>query len=203
MKLQLFSTFQIPIKKQNQYEKSQSEPIKTKRLPLWKRDIYGQYPSRTARAKRHHQIDRKIRRVGKDILHSDKFLESQEHIQHGTMSVYRHCINVARYSLAIAYFLKIQFDHRAMIRGALLHDYFQYDWHEPSQSIRRKLHGFYHPGIALKNAKKEYELSACEQDIIEKHMWPMTVIVPKFRESWIVTVADKWCSAMETLRIHK
>ena len=38
------------------------------------------------------------------------------------------------------------------------------------------------------------------QDIIKKHMWPLTVIPPSYKESWVVTVADKYVSARETLR---
>ena len=64
------------------------------------------------------------------------------------------------------------------------------------------LHGFYHPGIALKNASAEYQLTPREKDIIKKHMWPLTVVPPMCREAWIVTLADKWCSTLETLHLH-
>jgi len=65
------------------------------------------------------------------------------------------------------------------------------------------LHGFYHPGIALKNADQEYELTLREKDIIKKHMWPLTVVPPLCREAWIVTTADKYCSLLETLRLRR
>ena len=43
-----------------------------------------------------------------------------------------------------------------------------------------------------------------EKDIIKKHMWPLTIsAVPMCREAWIVTMADKWCSLMETFHVHK
>ena len=64
------------------------------------------------------------------------------------------------------------------------------------------LHGFYHPGIALRNASAEYRLTPRERDIIKKHMWPLTVVPPMCREAWIVTMADKWCSTLETLRLR-
>ncbi|MDR0949995.1 MAG: phosphohydrolase [Lachnospiraceae bacterium] len=144
-----------------------------------------------------------IDRAGKGILESDNFKEASNHIQHGTMTVDRHCINVAKCSLAFADKLHIKCKRNEMIRGALLHDYFQYDWHEPSMDIRRRLHGFYHPGIALHNAQLEYTLTSREKDIIKKHMWPMTIVLPRYREAWIVSLADKWCSFLETIRIHK
>ncbi len=65
------------------------------------------------------------------------------------------------------------------------------------------LHGFFLPGIALQNAAAEYPLTMRERDIIKKHMWPLTVVPPMCREAWIVTVADKWCSAMETVHLHR
>ena len=150
--------------------------------------------------KLHHEI----REEAKDILESQNFLRSSEFIQHGSMTVKSHCMNVARYSLAISKKLPIEVSRRELIRGALLHDYFLYDWHiDSEENVHRRLHGFYHPGIALKNASKEYQLTSREKDIIKKHMWPLTVVPPMCREAWIVTAVDKYCSLLETLHIHK
>jgi len=98
--------------------------------------------------------------------------------------------------------LHIRCNRRELIRGALLHDYFLYDWHDKEHVQIHNLHGFYHPGIALKNASAEYRLTPRERDIIKKHMWPLTMVPPMCREAWIVTVADKWCSTLETLRLR-
>ena len=149
------------------------------------------------------QLRRQIREAGADILDSVNFQLTREHIQHGTVTVHAHCINVAKYSLMLADKLKIRVRRRELIRGALLHDYFLYDWHDKNHINPFKLHGFFHPGRALKNAIRDFELTEREQDIIRKHMWPMTIIPPKCREAWIVTAADKWVSLLETLRIHK
>lgn len=139
----------------------------------------------------------------KDILQSDNFENTKRHIQHGNMTVHEHCINVALTSLKIERKFHIKCNEKDLVRGALLHDYFLYDWHEKNDSISHKLHGFYHPGFALRNSKKEYELTKKQEDIIKKHMWPLTLVPPTCREAWIVTTADKYCSLMETLHIHK
>lgn len=146
-----------------------------------------------------------IKKYGKDILESENFHLIASHVQHGTMSVQEHCINVAETSLRIKEMLHISCNTCDLVRGALLHDYFLYDWHkgDPNCSNKMKLHGFYHPGKALKNAKKEYHLTRRQEDIIKKHMWPLTVVPPCCREAWIVTTADKYCSLMETLRLRK
>lgn len=152
---------------------------------------------------RYRTIQRQIEKSAPDILSSRNFLRTKEHIQHGNMTVNNHVMNVARYSLALSDKLHIRCSRRELVRGALLHDYFLYDWHQPDEENPHKLHGFYHPGIALKNAVKEYKLTNREKDIIRKHMWPLTVVPPSCREAWIVTTADKWCSLMETLHMHK
>lgn len=152
---------------------------------------------------RQKQLRRQIREAGADILASTNFQLTKEHIQHGTVTVHAHCINVAKHSLMLADKLKVRTKRRELIRGALLHDYFLYDWHDKDHINPFKLHGFFHPGRALKNAARDFELTEREKDIIRKHMWPMTIIPPRCREAWIVTAADKWVSLLETLRIQK
>lgn len=146
---------------------------------------------------------RLLKENASDILHSENFQKTRHHIQHGTMPVYRHCLNVAKQSIQINKALGLGCSERDLIRGALLHDYFLYDWHDKNRENYQKLHGFYHPGIALKNARKEYHLTRREEDIIKKHMWPLTVVPPLCREAWVVTAADKYCSLLETLKIRK
>lgn len=151
----------------------------------------------------YYEILNTVKEDGKDILNSDNFKDVSKHVQHGSMSVRRHSINVARYSLFFSKKLGIKCNTRELIRGALLHDYFLYDWHDKEHINITRMHGFYHPGIALKNASEEYELTPREKDIIKKHMWPMTIVPPRCREAWLVTTADKYCSLLETLKLHK
>jgi uncharacterized protein len=142
-----------------------------------------------------------VKEYGRDILISENHRLSKNHIQHGTMPVRSHSIIVALKCLAFSRALRLRCNQREMVRGALLHDYFLYDWHDKEHVSIFKLHGFFHPGVALKNASREYCLTAREKDIIKKHMWPMTLIPPFYREAWIVTLIDKCCSVVETLRI--
>lgn len=152
---------------------------------------------------RQRQLQRQIREEAWDILQSKNFNSTKTCIQHGNMTVHNHSMNVAKYSLAISEKLHIPCNKRALIRGALLHDYFLYDWHKKDYISPHNLHGFYHPGRALKNASREYPLTPREKEIIQKHMWPLTVVPPTCREAWIVTAADKWCSLLETAHVHR
>lgn len=130
---------------------------------------------------------------------NSRFNELKQYIQHGSTSVYEHCVNVACLSLWICEKTRIKVNKYSLVKGALLHDYFLYDWHVPDKT--HMLHGFTHPSVAFKNASKSFELSNIEKDIIIKHMFPLTPVPPHFKESWIVTIADKICSIMEILHL--
>lgn len=149
-----------------------------------------------------------IHKHGNDILNAKSFIKSKDYMQHGTKSVFQHSMDVAKMSLHISKLLPFQFKEREMVRGALLHDYFQYNWHDKKVRIRKpsdikKLHGFTHPATAMKNAHRDFGLNGTEKEIIVKHMWPLTFSMPKNREAWVVTFADKICSTRETLHRRK
>lgn len=137
-----------------------------------------------------------LREHAADILDSDKMASEKNFMQHGTTSCYEHSIMVACMSVTLARRFRISVDERSMVRGALLHDYFLYDWHVPDKSHR--LHGFTHPFAALKNAERDFELNAMERDIIVKHMFPLNPFLPKYKESVLVCLADKMCALKET-----
>lgn len=131
------------------------------------------------------------------LSENTRFDETKNFIQHGNTSVYTHVISVAKKSIEIAEKNNLKVDMDSMIRGALLHDYFLYDWHDGKRE--RWIHGFTHPMKAYKNAKSEINLNRLERDIIIKHMFPLTILPPRYLESWIVTFADKYVSAVETV----
>lgn len=137
---------------------------------------------------------------GSDIIYSKGMQMEKEFIQHGTTSVYAHSVAVACFSLYLCKKLHLKVRERELIRGALLHDYFLYDWHDPDPSHR--LHGFHHANTALRNAERDFELSDVEKDIIKKHMFPLNIRVPKYKESVIVCMADKICAVQEMITDH-
>lgn len=118
-------------------------------------------------------------------------------VQHGDTSCLLHSIAVAYYSLKLVNCFGVKCKKRELVRGALLHDYFLYDWHDGVKG--RGLHGFTHPSASLQNADRDFILTDTERDIIKKHMFPLTVLPPKTREAWIVCLVDKLCSAYETV----
>ncbi|MDD6072105.1 MAG: HD domain-containing protein [Clostridiales bacterium] len=139
--------------------------------------------------------EEQILEVIKIIEKEGRFAKSKEHYQHGTTTVYQHCINVAVISCIIADKCGLHVNFDDLIRGALLHDYFLYDWHEKDKSHR--LHGFCHPRKALRNAEEDFLLTAIEKDIIKHHMFPLIPIPPHTLEAWVVCLADKVCAIQE------
>ena len=120
-------------------------------------------------------------------------------LQHGSVTVYAHCLRVACTACALARALHLRVDENALIRGALLHDYFLYDWH--IKDPFRKAHGFSHAAVALQNAERDFHLNAVERDMIAKHMFPLNLTPPRYRESVLVCIADKICAVYETFSI--
>lgn len=144
-------------------------------------------------------IKEEVRRCGGEILNSRRMQEEKAFRQHGRVSVFAHSFAVACMSLYLARIFRVRADRRALVRGALLHDYFLYDWHVPDRSHR--LHGFTHPGAALRNAERDFPLNAVERDAIARHMFPLTPVPPKYRESVLVCAADKLCALCETFSL--
>ena len=135
--------------------------------------------------------------LASDILLSPEMQREQNFIQHGSTTCYAHSANVACMALYLADVLHLRVDRLSLARGALLHDFFLYDWHESDPSHR--LHGFRHPFSALKNARKHFDLNPIECDAICKHMFPLTPFPPLYKESLLVCLADKLCALDETL----
>lgn len=140
---------------------------------------------------------RALRALIADLEANGRLTLARAAIQHGSTTVFAHCVKVACVSLFLANKLHLSVDVHALLRGALLHDYFLYDWHEKDAGHR--FHGFTHPATALKNAQEDFMLNAVEKNIIARHMFPLSPIPPRYREAWLVCVADKYCALLETV----
>lgn len=141
-------------------------------------------------------MDPRITPILQNLTAEGRLSIESQFLQHGTTTILAHSIGVAEAALHIADRLHLDIDETALIRGALLHDYYLYDWHDSKTAP--SLHGFRHPYIALENARADFTLNAIEENIIERHMFPLTPIPPLYLEAWLVCMADKICAANET-----
>ena len=137
-----------------------------------------------------------------DLLKNEQVNKMKKYRQHCDVSTYNHCKNVAYVSYAIC--KKLNLDYVSAARAGMLHDLFLYDWRDkrPHKKIT-DLHAFSHPKIALKNARKVTSLNEKEEDMILKHMWPLTIKLPKYKESYVITIADKYSAISESWRYFK
>ncbi len=135
-----------------------------------------------------------------DIIKNDTVKQMYNFRQHYDTSCYEHCFRVALYNYIIC--KKLKLDYISATRAGMLHDLFLYDWRVPSPD-RKRLHAFHHPRIALENSSKLFNLNKKEQEIILKHMWPITLIPPRYLETYITTLVDKYCAIEESVIHYK
>lgn len=129
-----------------------------------------------------------------DIYNSPQLQKLEQFEQHLKINRLQHIRSVAFLSFLISRKLKLNYVETA--RAATMHDLFYYDWRE--DDVSHKLHGLRHPSFALKNAYYLCgTLTKKEQDIIKRHMWPLTLVPPKYPESFVVTMMDKYCAIIE------
>lgn len=134
-------------------------------------------------------MDKEFFEITKYLINHPTVLQMKNYRQHYDTNCYDHCIEVAYWSYLFC--KNHNLDYVSIARGAILHDLFLYDWRH-SKARLKGWHAFKHPQIALENALKVCNLNKKEQDIILKHMWPVTFFqFPKYKESFIITIADK------------
>jgi len=131
-----------------------------------------------------------------DLLKTDAVQQMDNYAQHRGTSRLQHSLNVAYYSFCVAQALNL--DYRSAARGALMHDLYFHQWRNTGQNGWQ--HAISHPKLALKNAENITNINKIEKDIIIKHMWPMTLIPPRYAESHIVSLADKFSTILEVLK---
>lgn len=130
-------------------------------------------------------------RLIRDVVKTPAFVGMKQYRHHIKGSVYDHSIKVAYLCYWHHKHFGTKIDLREFVRGALLHDYYLYDWHDMTPGHR--LHLFTHPKEALKNALRHYpDLSPRQQDMIRNHMFPITPhTLPRTKAGWLICFYDK------------
>ena len=123
------------------------------------------------------------------ILKNDEFKKMSD-IKHHNTTRMDHSLKVSYYSYVIAKSLKL--DYEDVARAGLLHDFYTEEIRK-CKKIKDKILIFStkHPSNAVINASNNFELSEKEVNIIKSHMFPVDYRIPKYAESWIVSLVDK------------
>lgn len=136
------------------------------------------------------------------LFENGSLSKEQEIVHHFKTNVFRHSVSVARLSLKIAGIFHAKVNEEDLLLGALLHDYFLYDWHD--KGSHHGLHGYTHAKLAAENAKKDYCINNKVYNIIYSHMFPLNLThIPKCKEAWIVSIADKIVAVKEQSEVIK
>ncbi|MGN1411046.1 MAG: HDIG domain-containing metalloprotein [Oscillospiraceae bacterium] len=126
-----------------------------------------------------------------DIINSEEIQDLKNYTHHIYTTRFQHSVNVSYYNYKVCHWLGL--DEKAGARAGLLHDLYFYS----TNNNPTKEHLKQHPQTALKNASEMFELSPIEVDIIEKHMFPITKKLPKYKETVVIILVDKYCALAE------
>lgn len=130
------------------------------------------------------------KKICKKFLKNNKYRKLLNENHHGTSRL-AHINRVAKMSYYVSKFLNL--DYISTTRGALMHDFFLNDELESLDRKRFKIH----PEKAYQNSLKYFDINELEKDIILSHMYPLTKKMPKYKESYIVSISDKIVSVYE------
>lgn len=151
--------------------------------------------------------------IVKDILLNDEFQKRKYFMHHHNLTVWDHSILVSFKAFKMA--KGIGADYRICAIAGLLHDFYTYAWLYSEElenidngkylkeiGVRKplfKMHGFTHGADAATNYIKYFPELEDDRitDSIKKHMFPMTIIPPKYIEGYILTSVDKLNSIKE------
>ena len=127
-----------------------------------------------------------------NILDNEEFMKIKK-IEHHGISRFDHSLKVSYYSYKIAKILHLDYEQTAV--GGLLHDFFLSPENRTQKERMKSV--FTHPKQAVEMARTQFELTKKEEDMIRSHMFPINLSVPKYAESWIVSMVDKCVATNE------
>ena len=132
-----------------------------------------------------NKLDKEYLEIFSYILNNEEFLKLKKCEHHG-ISRFEHSLKVSYKAYKFA--KKNNLDYKAVAVGGLLHDFFT----DENVGLKdRFLSTINHPLKAEANALEKFNVSPKEADIIRSHMFPINTTVPKYTESWIVSLYDK------------
>lgn len=130
-----------------------------------------------------------------DLLNSSEVERLHEFRHHIGTTRFQHSLNVSYYNFLLC--RRLRLDARSAARAGLLHDLFFYDRKNHENVLRT--HAEEHASVALYNASQAFSITELEGDMIVNHMFPMTLHIPRYRETFVITLVDKFCACAEVL----
>ncbi len=141
-------------------------------------------------------MDKEYYEIIKDILNHEEFQKRKKYKHHDNITVYDHSLKVSQIAYKISKKFK-NMDSKSVAIGGLLHDFYYKPWQDSTEKKPFfKKHGFVHAEEALNNSEKYFEeyMNDKIKNIILRHMFPLNIIPPKYKEAWLITIVDKYVS---------
>ena len=140
---------------------------------------------------------KELEAIYQSFFNNEKIIRMKEIEMHRGSDTFTHSFKVAKVAIKRALRHK-KVDLKAVLVGAILHDYYLYDWRRDRSLLKK--HGKNHPKIAAKNAVEDFGIDEFVQSIIKAHMWPINFKdFPKSKEARIVNLADDHIALKESL----
>lgn len=151
--------------------------------------------------------------IVEEVLLSDEFQKRKLFKHHHNMSVWEHSIFVS--FKAFLYGRTFNADFRVCALAGLLHDFYPWTWiySEELEELDNgiyleevktkhpllKKHGFTHAKAASINYIKYFPHleNKIITNAIKRHMFPLNIVPPRYKESYIITIVDKINSVHE------
>lgn len=150
------------------------------------------YHANKGEKKRLQLENKEYMNIVRSILEHEEFLKRKEYPHHYNESVYDHVLRVSYDCYKIG--KKLHLDYKALAIAGLLHDFYDKPW---QSDFERKpflqKHGFVHAEQARVNALKYFPKLMNDKigSMIKTHMFPLNKRLPKYKESWVLTLVDK------------
>jgi uncharacterized protein len=143
-----------------------------------------------------HKEDLEYMQIVESILENENFNKIKKYEHHG-VTRFEHSLKVSYYSYIVA--KKLRLNYREVARGGLLHDFF----YSPNERTKKEriISTFVHPKKAVATATENFNLTDKEKDMIRAHMFPIGLSIPKYMESWIVSLVDKTVAVGEVMTL--
>ena len=135
------------------------------------------------------QDKKQLEEVYQSFLRDERILKMKEIAMHRGSNCYIHSFKVAKTAIRRA------LRHRkgnlyTILVGAILHDYYLYDWRTDRSKMRHHLGN--HPYVAAENAERDFGVHETIKRVIKSHMWPVNISdFPRTKEARIISLADK------------
>ena len=142
-----------------------------------------------------YELDSEYMSIVSDIFSNIEYMKLKD-IKHHNHTRLKHCIKISYYAYKIT--KKLKLDYVETARAGLLHDFYLGQVNDQKGIIKKVLlFTTKHPKEAIENSSKFFHLSEKEKDIIRTHMFPVDIYIPRYAESWIVSLVDKAVSFKE------